>query len=76
MLVPGMKLSLELISANGYELADCSLARGYVSRKAKAFEVKEAQGRRKGQLYIELPHPKSTQYHIRQYLRRKEEGTC
>lgn len=73
MLVPGMKVSLDLISANGYELGDLSYSRGYVSRKLKVFEVKEAQGKRKGQLYIEVPHPKSTHYHFRQYLRRKED---
>lgn len=68
MIIPGMKMSIELISENGYDLGERSLARGYVSRRAKAFEVKVAQGRRKGQLYIELPHPTSTQYHFRQYL--------
>lgn len=56
--------------ANGYTKGDTSLARGYISRKTKidGIEVQTAQGRRKGQLYVELPNWDSTQYHIRQYL--------
>lgn len=68
MLMPGLKLTMDAIVANGYEVTSSSLARGYVSRKTTIFEIKEAGGRRKGQLYIEVPHMKSTQYHWREYL--------
>lgn len=59
---------------NGYENFFTALQRGYVSRKANPDDlpVKEAGGRLKGMKYVLLPHPVSTQYCIRQYLRRKK----
>ena len=61
---------------NGYTDADTKYQRGYVSRKANTKEqpVQEAGGSRKGQLYVLLPCFTSTQYCIRQYLRKEEKG--
>lgn len=54
----------------GYKPADTKLQRGYVSRKINVNNqpVIEAGGRRKGELYVELPSWQSTVYCIRQYL--------
>lgn len=74
MLTPGLKLSMDAIAENGYVVSSMSLARGYVSRRETFFEIKVAGGRRKGQLYVDLPNVKSTQYHWRGYLTPIEEG--
>ena len=68
MLIPGISMTIDAIRVNGYDLGERRLERGYVSRKKTIYEIKEAQGRRKGQLYIETPCWASTQYHYRQYL--------
>ena len=55
---------------NGYTLADSTFFKGYVSRKIDISKqlVKTASGKRKGQLFVELPNWKSSYYSIRQYL--------
>lgn len=60
------------IMEEGYTIGECKLARGYVSRKItfETAEVKTAQGRRKGQKYFLWPHPTSTQYCYRVYIRK------
>lgn len=57
---------------NGYVDADCKYFRGYISRKVNEDDqlVKVAGGRRKGQLYVELPCWHSTNYAVRQYLKK------
>lgn len=54
----------------GYRDGETRWARGYISRKCKLSEtpVRVAGGTRKGQLYVDLPSYRSTNYHIRQYL--------
>lgn len=56
----------------GYTDADTKYQRGYISRKVNTMEqpVQEARGSRKGELYVLLPCFTSTQYCIRQYLRK------
>lgn len=61
--------------AAGYRDADARMYRGYVSRKIDimAQEVQIAGGSRKGELYVELPNPRSTYYGLlRQYLYKPE----
>lgn len=55
----------------GYILADTTLQRGYVSVKQAAQDapIHVAGGNRRGQLYVLLHNPSSTQYCYRQYLR-------
>lgn len=59
---------------SGYRPADATYQRGYISRRADPMQqpVHVAGGHRKGQLYVLLPTNKSTQYCIRQYLKRGE----
>lgn len=56
----------------GYTMGDTAYFRGYVSRKINpdCQPVKTAGGRRAGELYVELPCWQSSQYAIRQYLRK------
>ena len=58
--------------SEGYEVVDCSLQRGYVSRKVtiKDCVIKVAGGKRKGQIYALVPSYRSTQYCRRFYLRK------
>lgn len=65
-------MTLKEAISDGYTLADQAYFRGYVSRKVEADNqpVKVAGGRRKGDLYVELPCFHSSTYSIRQYLRR------
>lgn len=60
--------------ANGWENADMTFTRGYVSRKADIDEAEchEAKGKRKGQLYVLVPCNISTQYCYRLYLIKEE----
>lgn len=68
-------MTIDGIYANGYHFGDQKFERGYVSRKTEIFEIHEAQGRRKGQFYINMPARGTSQYHVRQYLiPNKEEG--
>ena len=59
--------------AAGYVNADRQWQRGYLSRKINVMEqpVVVAGGYRKGDLYVLLPTRQSTQYCIRQYLKKK-----
>lgn len=54
----------------GYKPADYKWMPGYLSRKTDITKqpVIEARGTRKGDLYVEVPSWKSTQYHHRLYL--------
>lgn len=56
----------------GYTLADTTLQRGYISTRQAAQDapVHVAGGNRRGQFYVLLHNPSSTQYRYRQYLRR------
>lgn len=56
----------------GYIVYQVKHQRGYVSRKTTfdTAQVLEAQGRRKGQKYFLWPHPTSTQYCYRVYIRK------
>lgn len=60
---------------NGYELADRKHTRGYVSTKEDPMKarIQTAEGYRNGDLYVLLHNPNSTQYCIRQYLKKKGE---
>lgn len=55
----------------GYYVDDTKWAQGYISRNVDSAltRVKVGSGRRKGQLYVDVPSWESTQYHIREYLR-------
>lgn len=67
---PGMTYA-DAIAA-GYRDADRRYQRGYLSRKTdpNAAPVQVAGGHRKGDLYVLRPCYHSTNYCIRQYLRR------
>lgn len=54
----------------GYRNGDCMYTIGYISRKTDILQqpVQIAGGRRKGQLYVEIPARQTSRYHIRQYL--------
>lgn len=56
--------------AQGYEKADRTYQRGYISRKANPMTqpIHIAGGGRRGEQYVLLPNWRSTQYCIRQYL--------
>ena len=59
--------------ALGYKLADQQYQRGYVSRKIDLWggsPVHVAGGSRRGELYILRPAWSTSQYCIRQYLRK------
>lgn len=58
----------------GYRDGDCMYTIGYISRKTDILKqpVKMAGGRRKGQLYVDIPAWQTTKYHIRQYLVEKK----
>ena len=58
----------------GYIEAEQAWERGYVSRlvNLEDQEVLTAGGTKKGRLYVLLPSWRSTQYCIRQYLRKKD----
>lgn len=77
----GNDYTLDEIKAAGYIYGEASISRGYVKRESKAeaagtrtYRIQQAGGRRKGQIYIDLPFYTSTQYHIRQYLVRVRFG--
>ena len=77
----GNEYTLDEIKASGYIFGESSFSRGYVRRDSKAekngtrvYRIQQAGGRRKGQIYIDLPFNTSTQYHIRQYLVRVRFG--
>lgn len=55
---------------NGYKKGDVAWSRGYVSRTTDTDDliVRVAGGKRKGQLFVDLPSWSSTTYHVRQYL--------
>lgn len=59
---------------SGYVNADSAYQRGYISRRTdtSAAPVMVAGGSRKGQLYVLMPCSISSQYCIRQYLKRAE----
>lgn len=65
-----MLLKSDLMSL-GYYVYDTRWTQGYISRHidTRLTRVKVANGRRKGQLYVEVPSWESTQYHIREYLK-------
>lgn len=56
--------------ANGYRDGDLMYFQGYVSRRVDQGEqpVMIAEGSRKGELYVELPNWRSTNFSFRQYL--------
>ncbi len=58
--------------ANGYITADHQYSRGYISRKTDINNqpIKIAGGKRKGDIYIDIPSYDSTRYHYRTYLKR------
>lgn len=58
----------------GYKNGDIKRTRGYISRKTDIYNqpVNIAQGRRAGELYVEVPAYDSTRYHFRQYLIKNE----
>lgn len=58
--------------ASGYITADRKYSRGYISRKTDINNqpIKIAAGKRKGDIYINIPSYDSTRYHYRLYLKR------
>lgn len=54
----------------GYKNGDVKYFQGYISRRVNVNQqpIKTAKGNREGELYVELPCWKSTQYAYRQYL--------
>lgn len=62
--------------ANGYREKDVAYTRGYLERKTDSYErevkvvKRSGGGRRKGDLYVEIPCYHSTNYHYRVYLTR------
>lgn len=69
-------MTLKQALESGYTLGDTRLHMGYVSRRVNPDEqpVMVAGGSRRGELYVELPNWKSTNYYIRQYLVRRKEN--
>lgn len=65
-------MTLKEALLSGYKKADCTYQRGYVSRKVNVDEqtVYTAGGSRKGEKYVLLPTWESSQYCIRQYLKK------
>ena len=73
MVLDGAKITLAEAEAAGYERADQTWERGYISRKQEpgAALVHVAGGTRAGELYACLPSWKSSRYFRRVYLRKK-----
>lgn len=53
-------------------MEDVRWAQGYLSRRVDPMRtrVEVAHGRRKGELYVDVPSWESTQYHNREYLKK------
>lgn len=66
-----MSMNLQEALAAGWVLAGSSWSRGYISRKVDPMKqpLHMAGGTRLGLFYVDLPAPKATRYHVRQYLK-------
>lgn len=69
-----MSMNLQEALAAGWVLAGSSWSRGYISRKVDPMKqpLHMAGGTRLGLFYVDLPAPKATRYHVRQYLKPPE----
>lgn len=77
----GNDYTLDEIKAAGFIFGEARIARGYTKRDSKGeaagtrrYRIQQAGGRRKGQIFIDMPSYGGTQYHIRQYLVRVRFG--